>query len=343
MEWEMHRNDDINNRNVQKRRCLTHKGCSTFDLVLHDRWVMQSWWWIFFVAALPVAEPKTAVKNDWQAPTVHSVQTAHTALPAPGQLVPAVVGSIWLDSALLLLAWAQRCSSCLGLGLAPFNLVFCLRAASPTQLCSPQGLEGIGMDGQWWESRFHRAAPSNFPEEETANCHRPQSASPWNHAPWWHNSLEQRHGHAHTSCSPTHRAQAHPSGHHVCCSGPRRCCVGGHGLRGRLGMPALMWESAQDTPESSGIPLPCASVQHGCGQNQNPQVCPKRFLCRKRHILGHTNSEILYSVWHFFLIHEVWIFYLEECYLVWELWLFLFLKWCSMKTSACNFKHITLT
>lgn len=60
----MHSNDDINNRNVQNEGVLHTKGVQPLTKFCMTTAIMQSGWWIFLWLALPVAQPKTTVKND---------------------------------------------------------------------------------------------------------------------------------------------------------------------------------------------------------------------------------------------------------------------------------------
>lgn len=296
---------------------------------------MQSWWHFLWLS-LPVVELKKIGKSDWQ--PSHNPECPH---------YPACTRTGGLSYAWQYLAQLNP-ASWLGLSSAPlgsFQLGLVLQSSIHNSAVLSQGLEGMGMDGQWRENRVHWAALSNFLEEETEQNGAAPTAHhcPWNHAPWWHNRMEQQHGHTHIAGTPPTEPRPRPCVRHVCCHGPRGCHICCHGPTGTAWHAHSTVTVCTGHAESCGIPLPCASVQHGCRQSQRPQVFPKRFLCGKRHVLGHTYSGILYSVWHFFIIHEAWIFCLEECYVVWELWLFLFLNWCPMKTSACNFKRVTQT
>lgn len=94
----------------------------------------------------------------------------------------------------------------------------------------------------------------------------------------------------------------------------------------------MIWQSALDILEISqhSVAL-CHLLQKVWNETDFSRTCPG------------TNSRVLYTLCYFFLIHGVWIFYLEGCYLAWELRLFLCLKWCHTSTSGFNFEHITLT
>lgn len=182
------------------------------------------------------------------------------------------------------------------------------------------------MDGQRWEKRVHRAAPSNFPEEKKSKmvplpeCIIAPEATP----SCWHNGMDQGHGHTHTALAPPtephprgrhvfcHDCRGHhvcchcPKGRHICCHGPRRhhtcchflrechiCCpcpkechVCCHSLRGLAQHARCAVTVCTAHARESRHPLPCASVHQGCRQSQSPQVFPKMFLCGKRHTNG---------------------------------------------------------
>lgn len=112
------------------------QGCSPLDLVLCDCWGHAAMVVDIFCGWFSLLLSPRQQKTETDKPP--TIQTAHTALPAPGQLGLAVLDSIWLNSTLPLI-W-------LGLSSAPLILAWAWFLSTATRLCSPKEIEGMGMD-----------------------------------------------------------------------------------------------------------------------------------------------------------------------------------------------------